>query len=246
MSGRRLSWEGCLNVRDLGGLPLQTGGFTRSGVVARADNVRRLTRAGWEAALGFGVRRVIDLRFPGEVPGEPPAHEHVEVVEVSLFGQPDPALALAFDERVRDAEDIAAEFAAMYTTILERNADRVAAAVEAVAEADGPVVVHCFAGKDRTGLVSALLLSLAGVADEDVAADYALSEPNVTLLFEDWVAAAADADEHRLRTRVLQSPHAAMAAVLGWLRESAGGVEEYLRANGVGAASIGGLRSRLT
>lgn len=246
VSARDLPWEGCLNVRDLGGLPVAHGGLTRSGVVVRADNVRRLTDAGWESALHFGVRRVVDLRFPGEEPHEPAAHVDVEVVAVSLFGDHDPAQERAFDERVRDGEDIAALFAEMYVGTLERNGDRVAAAVSAVAEADGAVVVHCFAGKDRTGLVSALLLSVAGVPDDAVAADYALSEPNITRLFEDWVAAAVDADEHRLRTRVLQSPAAAMAGVLRWLRESAGGVDAYLREAGVDAAVLRHLCARLT
>jgi protein tyrosine/serine phosphatase len=247
VSGRTLSWEGCLNVRDLGRLPVSSSGLTRTGVVVRADNVRRLTSAGWETALGFGVRRVVDLRFPAEEPDEPAAHEHVEVVAVSLFGEHDAVQAAAFDKRVRDADDVAALFAEMYVRTLEQNADRVAAVVDAVAEADGAVVVHCFAGKDRTGLVSALLLSLASVPDNAVAADYALSEPNVAYLCRDWVAAAAaDPDEHRLRTRLLQSPAAAMAAVLRWVRESAGGVDAYLREAGVDSSTLHRLRARLT
>ncbi|MGZ8688762.1 MAG: tyrosine-protein phosphatase [Gaiellaceae bacterium] len=220
--------------------------MTRSGVIVRADNVRRLSAAGWESALAFGVDRVVDLRFPEEGAGEPAAHADVEVVAVSLFGAHDPAQERAFDERVRDGHDIAALFAEMYITTFERHGDRVAAAVSAVADANGAVVVHCFAGKDRTGLVSALLLSLAGVPDSTVAADYALSEPNVARLFQDWVAASADADEHRLRARVLQSPAAAMEAVLRWVRESAGGADAYLREAGVDAATLGRLRARLS
>ena len=68
---RSLAWDGCFNVRDLGGLETASGGRTRRGVVVRADNVRRLTAAGWQAALDHGVRRVVDLRFEDEAPGEP-------------------------------------------------------------------------------------------------------------------------------------------------------------------------------
>lgn len=246
LRSRDLPWEGCLNVRDLGLLPTSRSGTTRPGVVVRADNVRRLTPSGWAQAAGYGVRRVIDLRFPGEEPGEPDAPESVEVVPVSLFGRRDLARESAFDERVRDGEDVGALFAAMYVETLERNGERFAAVADAVAGSEGTVVVHCVAGKDRTGLVSAMLLSLAGVPDDVVASDYALSEPNVARLFRDWVEAAADPDEHRLRTRVLQSPAAAMSAVLGWLRETAGGVEGYLGEAGVDRTTIRRLRLRLT
>lgn len=246
MSERDLAWEGCLNVRDLGGLPVASGGRTRAGVIVRADNVQGLSAAGWETALRFGVRRVVDLRFPGEGPDDPAAHAHVEVVAVSLFGEHDPAREAAFDERARDAEDVAIVFAEMYIGTLERNRDRVAAAIAAVAESGGAVVVHCFAGKDRTGLVSALLLSLAGVPDDVVAADYALSEPNVARLFQEWVAAATDPDERRLRTRVLQAPAATMTAVLRWLRESVGGADVYLQGAGVDPSTLRRLRARLT
>ena len=108
------------------------------------------------------------------------------------------------------------------------------------------MVVHCAAGKDRTGIVSALLLSLAGVPDDEVVADYALSGPNVARLFGGWVAEAAhDPAEHDLRTRLLQSPEIAMRTVLDRLREL-GGAETYLRSAGVEAAALGRLRARLT
>ena len=80
VSARLLSWDGCVNVRDLGGLLTESGGRTRPGVVVRADNIRRLTTAGWERAVGYGVRRVVDLRFPGENPGEPDLHEGIDAV----------------------------------------------------------------------------------------------------------------------------------------------------------------------
>ena len=246
MSVRTLSWEGCVNVRDLGPLPAAGSARTRPGVVVRADNVRRLTEAGWERALRYGVRRVVDLRFPGEEPGEPDVHAEVEVVAVSLFGEHDPTREAAFDERARAGGDMAATFAELYVDVLEEHGARIAEAVTAVAESGGAVVIHCAAGKDRTGLVSALLLSLAGVPDDEVVADYALSGPNVARLFGGWVAEAADDPaEHDLRTRLLQSPETAMRTVLGRLREL-GGAETYLRSAGVEAAALRRLQARLT
>ncbi len=63
MRTRELVWDGCVNVRDLGGLPTEDGRVTRFGAVVRADNVRRLSDAGWEALAGYGIRRIIDLRW---------------------------------------------------------------------------------------------------------------------------------------------------------------------------------------
>ncbi len=244
--GRDLAWNGCVNVRDLGGLQTASGGRTRHGAVVRADNVRRLTGPGWQTALDYGVKRVVDLRFSGECDGDPEPPTEVDVVSVSLFGQHDPVLARAHDDRIRDAEDVAAVFAEGYIRALVHNADRIATAVTAIADAEaGTVVVHCFAGKDRTGIVAALLLSVVGVPDEAVAADYAASEQNLELLFGDWIAAAEEATESRLRRRLAQAPHATMLAVLAWISESAGDAAGYLREIGVDEARIARLQSRL-
>jgi len=213
----------------------------------RADNVRGLSSSGWQEALDHGVRRLVDLRFEREGPGEPSPPETIEVVGVSLFGQHDPKAEREFDERVRDAEDVAAVFAAGYIRTLEKSPERVAAAVAAVADSDPAdgVVIHCFAGKDRTGIVSALLLGVAGVPDEIVAADYAASGPNMEHLFGNWIATAENKSELELRQRLAQAPHTTMIAVLAWLRDQAGGAASYLREVGLTDAQITRLRARL-
>jgi len=244
---RSLAWDGCFNVRDLGGLETASGGRTRRGAVVRADNVRRLSAAGWQSALDHGIRRLIDLRFVGEEPGEPIPPEGIDVVGVSLFGQHDPRVEREFDERVRAADDIASVFADGYIHTLEKSPERVAAAVAAVADGDDAdgIVIHCFAGKDRTGIVSALLLGVAGVPDEAVASDYAASGPNMSLLFGDWIATAETAPELELRRRIAQAPSATMITVLTWLRASAGGAAGYLREAGLAEEQLDRLRARL-
>jgi protein-tyrosine phosphatase len=246
-STRTLSWEGCHNVRDLGGLETLTGSRTRHGTVVRADNVRRLTAAGHRAMLDHGVRRVVDLRFENEEPGEPDLPAEVEVMSISLFGRHDPEEERRFDERVRDAEDVSAVFAAGYVRTLASRPDRVADAVAAVADTDDAhaVLVHCFAGKDRTGIVVALLLGAVGVRDEIIAADYAESDVNMNALFGGWVGTAPSAAEAELRRRIIRAPHATITAVLAWLREDAGGPESYLRSAGLSAAQLARLRRRL-
>jgi protein-tyrosine phosphatase len=245
--GRSLPWDGCFNVRDLGGLETASGGRTRRGAVVRADNMRGLSASGWQAAIDHGVRRLVDLRFEGEGLGEASPPDGVAVVAVSLFGQHDPELARAFDERVRNEDDVAAVFAAGYIDTLENSPDRVATAVAAVADtdhADG-VVIHCLAGKDRTGIVSALLLGVADVPDEVVAADYAQSGPNMEPRFVEWLASAGTAAELEFRRRLVEAPVETMMAVLSWLRNSTGGAAGYLRQAGLTEGQILRLRMRL-
>ena len=244
---RSLAWDGCFNVRDLGGLETASGGRTRRGMVVRADNVRRLTAAGWQAALDHGVRRVVDLRFENEVPGEPDAHADVEVVVVPLRSGNNPEAARAFEQALLDADDLAPVFAAGYVRTLEKLPERVGGAVAAVADtrAGDGVIVHCFAGKDRTGIVSALLLSLVGVPDELIADDYAASDPGVEVLSTPWFVAARDETELEIRRRVSTSPRATMLDVLAWVHGSAGGPDEYLRSAGVTDAQLDRLRARL-
>jgi len=84
---RALAWEGCLNVRDLGGVPLSGGGVTRFGALLRADNVGRLTHAGWRSLAGHGVVRIVDLRWAEERAEDPPRELEVDSVHVSLLGR---------------------------------------------------------------------------------------------------------------------------------------------------------------
>src|SRR5205085_11613425 len=119
-------------------------------------------------------------------------------------------------------------------------------ALTAIAQAPpGPVVVHCMGGKDRTGLVVALALRLAGVAIDDVAADYAATAANLASRHEAWLAAAPDEAERRRRARLLPSPARAMHAVLEELERRYGSAADYLRACGVGDAELQRLRERL-
>ncbi len=245
---RSLGWEGCHNVRDLGGLETAAGGRTRTGAVVRADNVRGLTPTGWNAALAYGVRRLVDLRFENEVPGEPDADPGVEVVSVPLHGSDDREFSDAFVERVRVADDVAPVFAFGYVHTLAERPRIVARAVAAVAAAGAGardcVVVHCFAGKDRTGVVCGVVLAAVGVADDEIVADYAASNPGVERLSERWFASAPDEAELALRHRFCLSPPGAMGGMLAWLREQ-GGAEAYLLDAGLSAAQVSALQQRL-
>jgi len=168
---RHLDWEGCFNVRDLGGLRTTDGRRTLSGRVVRADALDALTASGWAALSAHGVRTVIDLRNDDERGIDAaPRPASVTTVHLPLDGSE--------DREFWDIWDSGPQFATplYYGPHLQRFPERSAAVVSAVARAEpGGVVVHCASGRDRAGQVSMLLLALVGVAVEDIAADYALS-----------------------------------------------------------------------
>ena len=238
---RTLEWAGCANVRDLGGVPVAGGGETRYGVFVRADNIRLLSDEGWAELEAHGVVRIVDLRWPVERESDPPRDVDVEVIEISLLGDFDPELR-EDPTPFMESRDVAGYRAQQYVQFLRRHRTEFGQVLAALAEPEeGAVLFHCFAGKDRTGLIAALLLRLAGASIEDAASDYALSNDNVLVLFQEWID-AADTDEERDRRRfLLETPYEAMERTLREL----GDVEAYLRSAGVTDEQLARLRERL-
>lgn len=246
---RDLVWDGCLNVRELGGLPIRDGGETRFGAIVRADSIRQLSEEGWEALVDHGIRTVIDLRGDHERADDPPAESPVEVLHIPFLSgsQADrDALGEDLDAAVAAVPDVATATRDVYLIFLDRFRSNVAAAVRVVANApEGGIVIHCVGGKDRTGLLSAFLLHLAGVDDEDIAADYALSEERLRTRHERWFAAAETEEELERLRRIAQTPAASMVGVFAELERGYGGVEGYLRGCGVTGAELELARARL-
>jgi protein-tyrosine phosphatase len=243
---RVLDWDGCLNVRDLGGHPTEDGGVTRFGRVVRADSIRQLTDSGWKAALDHGIRTAVDLRFRQELDDDPPGELPIDVVHLSLLGEPDEERWRELDRRAAELDDPAEATRFVYLEMLEHHGPQFAAAFAAIAEAKpGGVLVHCAGGKDRTGLVSAILLRLAGVAPAAVAADYALSERYLAPRHEQWLAEAADDTERERLRRLTVTPVAAMLGVLDELERRYGSAAAYLRAAGASDATLARVRVRL-
>jgi len=243
---RRLDWEGCLNVRDLGGHPTEDGGETRMGVVVRADSVRRLTEAGWQSLVDYGIRRILDLRLESELEEDPPGDLPVEVVHVSFLEDLPLERQIEIFQRWIDAPDDVTATRDGYLEMLVEYRGNVAAAISAVAGApEGGVLVHCMGGKDRTGLVAALLLRLAGVSVADIAADYGLSAENIKPLWQIWVEDAGDENERELRRRLSASPAEAMAQVLETLERERGSVRQYLLDAGASDKDLDHVVARL-
>ena len=236
-------------MRELGGLPTEDGGETRFGAVVRADSIHQLSEAGWRALVNHGIRTVIDLRGDHEREDDPPAELPVEVVHIPFMEASEAEweeIAEEIEAAAATAPDVAASTRDVYLIFLERFRDNVAAAVRAVAHApEGGVLIHCVGGKDRTGLLAAFLLHLAGVPDDEIAADYALSEERLLPRHEAWFAAAADEEELERLKRIAQTPAASMAGVLAELERRHRSVEGYLRDVGVADEELELIRARL-
>ncbi|RZS60706.1 tyrosine phosphatase family protein [Xylanimonas ulmi] len=171
---RELHWGGGRNLRDLGGLPtlLSPTGRTVSRRIARGARRETVTAAGWQAASAWGIRSIIDLRNgpeagsrEGDMGDEPPA-------EVSVISAPTEDQSHPEFRRVCMPILDSPEYWQHNVRILPQHVRR---ALMAVAEAKPGILVHCAAGRDRTGMISALLLAHAGVNADDVFHDYALA-----------------------------------------------------------------------
>jgi protein-tyrosine phosphatase len=167
IADRDLSWDGCVNVRDLGGLPTVDGRFTRRGALVRSETVDRLTPDGWRALRDHGVRTVIDLREADEL-AEP--GEGVETIHIPL-------------DRIGDDPEFWVDWMhgpqfgtpLYYGPFVERFPDRIEQVLAAIEGAPpGGVLFHCVGGRDRTGLVAIAALAAAGVEPEAIADDYEL------------------------------------------------------------------------
>ncbi|MFG2912809.1 tyrosine-protein phosphatase [Kitasatospora sp. NPDC048298] len=230
---RTLVWDGCLNVRDLGGLPTAAGRLTARGAMVRADNLDRLTAEGWDALLDHGVRTVVDLRNTEEYKPLLPLPEDVELVRVPLDELAGPAWWEAHGRL--DGTPLALR------PYLDHCPHAAAALVSVIAGArPGGVVVHCGAGRDRTGLATLLLLSLAGVDRAAITEDYLMSGPNIRPLY----GMLGLPDPYRRIDAVLAeagtTAEAALAAALDGF-DPVG----YLLAAGVTPERIAAVRERL-
>ncbi|MDA0169116.1 tyrosine-protein phosphatase [Solirubrobacter taibaiensis] len=164
--------EGAVNVRDIGGLPVEGGGVTAPGVLVRSDNLQGLTERDVARLVDeLGVRVVVDLRTHAELdlegPGPLVADDRVEIRHRSLYPEKGQLTDVMISRA--DGENPAVQY---YLAYLRDRPDSIVGALEDIATADGSVLVHCAAGKDRTGVVVAMALAAVGVERDAIIADY--------------------------------------------------------------------------
>ena len=241
IAARWLEIDGLDNIRDVGGLPLRDGGITRSGVLLRSAALQYVPAAAARRLVDeLGVRLVLDLRTPGEIERSPSATvaaTGVETVALNLVG--------ASRDTLPETGDDTDPLLRNYLGYIADHPANLAEAVRRIADLDGgAALVHCAAGKDRTGVVVAMVLDAVGVERDAVVADYALSAERIEALFRRWAAAEggdlpADLTVHHPRPDVL-------ATVLRRLDDEHGGAAGWLRENGLDEKTLTRLRARLT
>lgn len=239
-----LVWQGCLNVRDVGGCATRDGRRIRTGVLIRSDNLSRLTEDGQVAVRAAQVSMIIDLRSPFELDLESNPFRDARPPGPAYLNLP---LIDQNDQESTSLINLAPTVAEAYQLMLDRCQANIAAILDvAVAAAlAGPVVVHCHSGKDRTGLIVALALRAAGVDDQDIARDYALSDNNLAARYAEMLDRAPDESARaRLAAQLTSKPESILSA-LNHLDRQYGGTDQYLRACGLGNAAVRRLRKRL-
>ena len=229
-----LDWPGCRNVRDIGGLPTADGRVIRSGVLIRADSLQYLTDEGVAAVRRSGVSRILDLRGDGEV---------------AAFPTPFTGTPLAVRQSLQDPADPdhgQPTIVEACTWMLDQRPELFAAAVKAIAdEPHGAVVVHCHGGKDRTGMVVALALSVVGVPEEEIVADYFRTQSRLAGWLAEQLAEELDESKHPEMIEFRDTRAESLVAILRHLDDKYGGPEAYLRHGGLTTEDLDKLRARL-
>ena len=251
--------DGVVNMRDVGGLPTADGSTVRSGRLLRSDNLQDLSERDVKRLVeDLGVTDIVDLRSNVEFHAEGPGpltltplthHRHSlfrdDEVEVSV----EDALVLpsqteAARERLRGNDDD--YWASHYLGYLADRPDSVASALEVIATAKGATVVHCAAGKDRTGTVVGLALAVAGVPAEEIVADYVATAERIERIVERLVSRPAYADNLRGRPIEDHLPKPeTMTRILEVLDERYGGATGWLVQQGWTEEQVAALRTSL-
>ncbi|MGI6245879.1 MAG: tyrosine-protein phosphatase [Pseudochelatococcus sp.] len=240
---RQIPLAGAHNLRDLGGYPTGRGGATAWRRLLRSDGLHALTEQDVDRLRGIGLRTVIDLRSQQEAayqPGRLVDEPGFTCLRIPLFS------ALAPINMAMAAQDF--DLGQRYLDAIAQCGAAIAGVLTAIAEADdAPLLFHCTAGKDRTGLIAAFLLGMVGVGDDAIVADYTLTstlaEPLLRRLRE-TAAARGRRPEHV--AALLSTPPDAMQRVLDRIRDEHGGIDGYIARIGVGPALRERLRRRLS
>lgn len=219
---RHIEFANVCNFRDIGGYTAMDGRTVRWQRLYRADSLGLLAGDDLTAFQALRVRNVIDLRHQSEIDrnGRVPEAEGRHYHHLPIEGRPWDVDS--YDTRT----DLARWLADRYLELSEDRVDNLRTALETIARADNaPVVVHCAAGKDRTGVITALVLALAGVSEDDIVADYALTGLSTERFIAGWRLRHGDV---ALWPGFGLAPPDAMRFFLADLATRHGSVEKYV------------------
>ena len=242
LTDRKIHLEIAHNVRHLGGHPTAAGHETTATDLVRSGSLHELTESGLAALADLGVRLVVDFRSDIEhetYPTPDLASYDITVIEA-------PVVQADYSPGALARRDEYPGHAATYRQFLTEGGGAYRTLFETIATASGPVLFHCAVGKDRTGVAAALLLELAGVPDEHIVADYALSttelEPIVEERMDRFEEYGISIETGRM---MMAAPPRDMDLTLDFIRSRWGSVAGYLGALGLAPATIEAVRARM-
>ncbi len=236
----RLMLPHLYNARDMGGMMTQSGKKTAFKRFIRSDSPAALSSISVDELIAYSVRTVIDLRSPSEI--ERSGNPFIHRPEIFFRNIP----LIAFDPEDRDDPTMSYlvrnNLGQLYILMLEHSRDAVLEVFRTVAAApEGAIVFHCMHGKDRTGLVAALLYLLAGVSRDDIVSNYKTSFENIRPLVDPILDIMPQHAHHMYRSDAEN-----MSLLLDHVDRSYGGrAEEYLKTIGLSEKEIGSIRERL-
>jgi protein tyrosine/serine phosphatase len=251
VTDRLLTFEGCFNFRDLGGWRTSDGRVVRSGRLFRADSVHLMTPGDvTRAREELGLRTMLDLRNELEIEASGLgllADGGVTRGHFPLTAHPNRSRAVDGPRAMPSADRSPEVLAAGYLGLLEATSDLVVNAVELLAGNDAlPAVFFCAAGKDRTGVLSAVLLGSLGVRDEDVVEDYFLTADSIERIIGRFAATPGSPDMYRdLPANHFAPYRETMERLIAGVRERYGSFDGYLLAKGSTPESLERLREAL-
>lgn len=237
---RTIAFDALFNFRDLGGYPTEGGSTTRWGVLYRSDGLHRATARDLDLLEAMGIATVVDLRTPFERTEDgsfDDVQTRIDYHHVPLFDD------LTSERPDTDSNDYLLN---LYLHIVTKKGDRVAEALHVIGASDQPLVFHCTAGKDRTGVISALVLAAVGVSDDIIAQDYALSHDAMAALIAWYRARRTNDGPAQVQATAAMNRLGAEAAwmhqTLGFIRAEYGSTAGYLRSIDIGEAELAALR----
>ena len=255
---RWIELDGAVNVRDLGGLATDDGRTTLDGRLLRGDNLQDLSAADVKLLVDdIGLTTVVDLRSPTEVEAEGPgpltrvesvSHAYRSVLPEAGTATDVAGAALVSrrdEARSRYVDDIRVGY---YIGYLEDRPDQVVAALRSIGQAPGAALVHCAAGKDRTGVVVALALRAVGVRPDAIVADYVATGERIEAILDRLRGSTTYSGDINSRPNAVEddAPRAqTMVAFLQQLDERYGGVLPWLAEHGFGPGEVAALRAQL-
>jgi protein-tyrosine phosphatase len=224
--------EGSYNIRDLGGFPTNDGHFTRRNILIRSGNLDTVTPTGQQQFINRGVKTIIDLRDEWETKDFPNVFAQSSTImylNLPLIGSKH-----VDDEKFHAAVKAYSSLQELYCKYLDLCQLQVGTIIAAIVESAHTTVFHCYAGKDRTGIIAGLLLSAVGVTASSIAQDYAQTAQEITHLVTHWrdYALQHEQDIEHFERDWAAEPET-MLDTLDYLRTHYGGVTNYLSTCGI-------------